>query len=104
MATLSSLRRPRWQPFPDQRRKSEIGIAHRSLLSMSSSENAGHKAEHIGGANIAIAIVADQPALDDIDLLLRRLVHDARHQARQLDRVLLIFKQLQFQGLLQALV
>ena len=53
---------------------------------------------------VAVAVVLDQAALDDVDLLLRVLVDDVRDQARQLDRVLLVLEQLQLERLVQPLV
>src|SRR5262245_590564 len=86
-----------------ENRKSKIGN-RKSLLRVSPGEDAGHEGEHVRGALLVVAVVADQPALDDVDLLLGGLVHDVGHQAGQLDGVLLVLEQLQLQGLLQALV
>src|SRR5437773_396020 len=49
-----------------------------------------------------VPLIADQPALDRVDLLLRRVVHHVGRQAGQPDRVLLVLEQLQLQRLLQA--
>src|SRR5262249_23473258 len=65
------------------------------FLGMSACEDAGHERQHVGGAGLVVAVVADQAALDDVDLLLRRLVHDVGHQAGELDGVLLVLEQLQ---------
>src|SRR5437867_2846949 len=75
-----------------------------SLLRVPAREDARHEGEHVGGTLLIVPVVANQPPLDHVDLLLRRLVHHVGHQAGQLDRVLLVLEQLQFQCLLQALV
>ena len=72
--------------------------------SCAAGEDAGHEVQHVRRADLAVAVVADQPALDHVDLLLRRLVDDVGDQAGQLDRVLLVLEQLQLQRLLQPLV
>src|SRR5262249_54414797 len=55
-------------------------------------------------ARVAVDLVLDEPALDDVDLLLRVLVHHGGDQRGQLDGVLLVLEELQLEGLLQALV
>src|SRR5438067_12313 len=55
------------------------------FLDVPAGEDARHEAEHVGRAHVAVPIIADQAALDHVDLLLRRLVHHAGHQAGQLD-------------------
>src|SRR5258707_630830 len=75
-----------------------------SLLAVPAGEDRRHVVQDVGGAHVAVAVVLDEPALDDLDLLLGILVHDARDQAGQLDRVLLVLEELQLQGLLEALV
>src|SRR5713226_6414835 len=74
------------------------------FLRMAACKNTGHEAQHVRRADIAVAIVPDQPALDYIDLFLRRLVHHAGHEAGQLDRVLLVLEELHLEGLLQPLI
>src|SRR5262245_54749484 len=74
------------------------------LLRVPAGEDAGHEGQHVGGAGLVVAVVADQPALDDVDLLLRRLVDHVGHQAGELDGVLLVLEELQLEGLLEALV
>src|SRR5262245_1027589 len=98
----------RWSRYPDTSSNTPspdivIPAFYQSLLRMPSCKDARHEAQHIRRAHVAVAVVIRQPALDDVDLLLCRLVHDARHQARQLDRVFLVLEQLQLQGLLQTL-
>ena len=58
----------------------------------------------VRGARLVVAIVPDQPGLDDVDFFLCFLVDNARHEARQLDRVLLVLEQFQLEGLVQSLV
>src|SRR5262249_34960095 len=74
------------------------------FLCVAASENACHEAKHVSRANLAVAVVSRESALDDVDFLLGRLVHHARNQARQLNRILLVLEKLQFQRLLQAFV
>src|SRR5262249_14687839 len=68
-------------------------MKHLLLLHVAARKDARHKAEHVRRAHVAISIVADQPALDHVDLLLGRLVDHAGDQAGQLDRVLLVLEQ-----------
>src|ERR1700674_1439193 len=75
-----------------------------SVLRVSASEDRGHVVEHVGGADLAIAVVLHEPLLHHVDLLLRLAVDHARHQALQLDRVLLILEELQLQRLVEPLV
>src|SRR5262245_11196125 len=65
------------------------------LLDVAAGEDAGHEVQDVGGARVAVAVVAHEAALDDVDLFLRVLVDHARDQARQLDRILLVLEQLQ---------
>ena len=67
-------------------------------------KDAGHVVEHVGRRILVVAVIADQSCLDDVDLLLGVLVHHARNQARQLDRILLILEEFEFQGLLESFV
>ena len=58
--------------------------------------------QNIRRAFIVISIVANQPTLHDINLLLRLGIDNIRNQARQLDGVpLLILEQLQLERLLR---
>src|SRR5690606_20440618 len=75
--------------------------ARRPLSDIAPRKDARHEVQHVGGAHVAVAVLVDQPALHDVDLLLRLPVQYARHQARQLDRVLLVLEQLQLHRLLQ---
>src|SRR4051795_3835739 len=62
----------------------------RLLLRVAAGEDAGHEAEHVRRAHLAVPVVPHQPALHHVDLLLRRLVHHVGHQARQLNGILLV--------------
>src|SRR5215210_5865941 len=73
-------------------------------LHVAAGEDAGDIVQHVGRRVLVVAVVADQPLLDDVDLLLRVLVDHAGDQARKLDRVLLVLEQLQLQRLLESLV
>src|SRR5690606_18516609 len=64
-------------------------------------EDARDEVQHVRRAHVAVAVLVDEPALHDVDLLLRLLVQHAGDQARQLDRVLLVLEQLQLEGLLE---
>src|SRR5215831_3778214 len=55
-------------------------------------------------ADVAVAIVLYQPSLHHVDLLLRVPVDDARDEARQLDGVFLVLKELQLERLVQPFV
>src|SRR5262245_15470443 len=74
------------------------------LLGVAAREDARHEVEHVGGADVAVAVVLDQARLDDVDLLLRVLVDHRGDEAGQLDRVLLVLEELELERLLQALV
>ncbi len=67
-------------------------------------EDAGHVVQHVGSAFLVVAKVSNQSALDHVDLALRVGVDHVAHQARELDRVLLVFEQLQLQRTVQTLV
>ena len=73
-------------------------------LHVAPGEDAGDVVEHVVGRVLVVAVVADQAALDDVDLLLRVLVDHAGDQVLELDRVLLVLEELEFQGLLEPLV
>src|SRR5881628_518828 len=75
-----------------------------SFLRVTSGEDAGDIVQHIGRADIAIAVVLSQTALDDIDLLLCFLIDDIGNQTRQLDGVFAILEQFQLKCLVQPLV
>src|SRR5215212_4646772 len=45
-----------------------------AALHVAAGEDAGDVVQHVGGRVLVVAVVADQPALDDVDLLLRVLV------------------------------
>src|SRR5690606_26927829 len=71
------------------------------LLHVAAREDARHEVQHVRRADVAVAVLVDQPALDHVDLLLRLPVQDAGHEARELDRVLLVLEQLQLERLLE---
>ena len=75
-----------------------------AALDVAAGEDAGDVVQDVGRRVLVVAVVADQAALDDVDLLLRVLVDDAGDQAGELDRVLLVLEQLELQGLLEPLV
>src|SRR5512133_2461985 len=56
------------------------------LLRVAAREDRGHEVEHVGGADLAVAVVLDEPLLHHVDLLLRLAVDHRRHQVLQLDR------------------
>src|SRR5260221_6105602 len=85
-------------------RVSESIRAVSSVLHVAAREDARDEVEPVGRADLALAVVAGHAVLDHVDLLLRVAVDDGRHQAGQLDRVLLVLEQLQLQRLLQAFV
>src|SRR5690242_17945654 len=60
-----------------------------AALDVAAGEDAGDVVQDVGGRVLVVAVVADQPGLDDVDLLLGVLVHDAGDQAGELDGVLL---------------
>jgi hypothetical protein len=64
------------------------------FLRMSPCKNARHKRQHVRGTLFIVAVIADQPALDHVDLFLGCLVDHVGHQARQFDRVFLVLEQL----------
>jgi hypothetical protein len=74
------------------------------LFGVAAGKDAGHEIQHIGSTDFAIAIIIDQTAFDHIDLFLGIFVYHAGDEASQFDRVLLVFKELQFQGFQQPLV
>src|SRR5262249_8057047 len=55
-------------PHPSSRR---TGL----FLGLTAGEDARHKGQNVRGTRFIITVVPDQPLLDDVDLLLRRLVH-----------------------------
>src|SRR6266540_555531 len=81
-----------------------MGAGPSPLLAVPAREDGSDVGEDGGGADVAVGVVLDQPALDDVDLLLGVLGHHATDQAGELDGVLLVLEELQLQGLLQALV
>src|SRR6266498_656376 len=81
-----------------------MGAGPSPLLAVPAREDGSDVVEDVGGADVAVGVVLDQPALDDVDLLLGVLVHHATDQAGELDGVLLVLEELQLQGLLQPLV
>src|SRR5256885_9453258 len=76
----------------------------RSVLGVAASEDRRHVVEHVGRADLAVPVALDHAVLDDVDLLLRVLVHDRRDQVLQLDGVLLVFEELELQRLVEPLV
>src|SRR5687768_6431113 len=76
----------------------------RTLPNVSTRKNARHEREHIRSAYITIAVFPNEPALYDVDLLLRILVEHAGDEARELDGVLLILEELELECLLKARV
>src|SRR5204862_4433555 len=83
--------------------RSALRTSITSILRIPSSEDAGDEVEHVGGADLAVPVGLDHPVLDDVDLLLRVLVHHAGDQVLQLDAVLLVLEELQLQRLVQPL-
>jgi len=75
------------------------------LLRMPPCEDAGHERQHVGRTAFIVTVVADQTRLHDVDLFLRRLVHQ-RFDTRLVNLIVSFWssKQLQFEGLLQAFV
>src|SRR5919199_5865998 len=73
-------------------------------LYVATGKDAGDEGQHVHGTLIAVAIVADQPCLDDVDLLLRISVDNLRDKARELDRVLLVLEKLELKRTVQSLV
>ena len=73
--------------------------AHHSifLLAVASGEDAGDVVQHVGGAGFVVAKVLDQALLDDVDFLLGFVVDDAADQVLELDRVALVFEELELQ-------
>src|SRR5437660_652278 len=71
------------------------------LLHISTRKNTGYIVEHVGRAFVVVTEVANQSAFDNVDLGLRILIDDLRHEARQLDRVFLVLEQFQLQRLIQ---
>src|SRR5262245_19703153 len=75
-----------------------------TLLAVAAGEDGGHVVQDVGGTDVAVPVVLDEAPLHDVDLLLGVPVHDARDEARELDRVLLVLEDLELEGLLQPLV
>src|SRR4051795_6667708 len=76
--------------------------SHASLMTcISSCKNTGYVVQDIRRALVVVPVVADEPPFDDVDFLLRLGVDDVRDQAREFDRIFLIFEQLQFERLVQ---
>src|SRR3954468_12812410 len=67
------------------------------MTRVSSRKNARHVIQHIRRTLVVVSVVADEPTLHDIDLLLRVGIDHIRYQARKLDRILLILEQLQLE-------
>ena len=71
---------------------------------ISSGEDAGDVVKYVGRALFVVTVVADESLFDHVDFLLRFLVDDAGDEAGELDRVFLVFKQLQLQRFVQTFV
>src|SRR6266568_8453079 len=100
-ATTTPLRVAEW---PCGRGPAGASSCPPSVARVAAGEDAGHVVQDVRGADVAIAVVLLETALDDVDLLLRVLVHDRGDQRGQLDRILLVLEQLQLQRLVQTLV
>src|SRR4051812_27557476 len=74
------------------------------VFDVASGKDGRHEVQHVGGADLAVAVVADHAVLHHVDLLLRVAIDHRAHQAGELDAVLLVLEQLQLQRLLQPLV
>src|SRR5262245_8046490 len=74
------------------------------LLRVAAREDRGDVLEHVARADLAVAVGLDEAALHHLDLLLLVAVDDRRDEARQLDRVFLVFEELQLERAVQALV
>ena len=61
-------------------------------LHLAAGEDAGDVGQHVGGRGVVVAVVADEPLLDHVDLLLGFLVDHLADQAGELDAVLLILE------------
>src|SRR5690606_6741250 len=48
---------------------------------VSARKNTGYEVQHVGGADVTVSVLADESALDHVDLLLGAAVDDVRHQA-----------------------
>ena len=88
-------------PHPSSPR---CGVCSGLFLRLTPGEDARHEVQHVGRTRFIVAVVANQATLHHVDFFLRRPVDHVRHQARQLDRVLLVLEQLEFERLLQSLV
>src|SRR3954447_13004294 len=69
----------------------------RLLLRVPAREDRRHVVEHVRRAHFVVAEVADEPALDDVDLLLSFLVNHRADQRLELDAVLLVLEQLELE-------
>jgi len=49
----------------------------RLVLGVAACEDRGHEIQHIGGADLAVGVVADEPILHHVDLLLRLAINHA---------------------------
>src|SRR5690606_5437079 len=75
-----------------------------SLLHVAAGEDARDVAQDVVGRRLVVPVVLDEAPLDDLDLVLRVLVDDVGHEARELDRVLLILEELHLERASQAIV
>src|ERR671933_1330405 len=73
-------------------------------LYVATGKNAGDEGQHVHGTLVAVAVVADQARLDDVDLLLCIPVDNLRDKARELDRVLLVLEELELKRTVEPLV
>ncbi len=87
---------------PQRSHRPRRSLSSMTVFGISAGKDAGHVVQHVGGTFVVVAVIADQAALDHVDLGLRVGVDHVRDQARQLDRVLLVLEQLQLQGLVAA--
>ncbi len=75
-----------------------------AAFDVSAGEDGGDVVEDVGGGVLVVAVVADEALLDDVDFFLGVLVDDAGNERGELDGVLLVLEEFQFQGLLEAFV
>src|SRR3954451_5740992 len=75
-----------------------------SVFGVAAGEDARYVIEHVGRGDLVIAEVLDEPALDDVDLLLRLFVDHRRDQGLELDRVFLVLEELELERAAQPIV
>src|ERR1700733_3718484 len=68
-----------------------------SVLRVAARADRRHVIEDVGSAHLVVTEVLDEAGFDDVDLFLRVLGDDGRHQRLQLDRVFLVLEQLELE-------